>query len=68
MVVSSARLKDFMEKHEEVCMNILTPEDKTIILSQNNGHQSLNDVSPYPRPQLHYCKSIKAHTVTHLLL
>jgi hypothetical protein len=41
MVVSSARVKIFMEKHEEVCMNILIPEDKTIILSQNNEHQSM---------------------------
>jgi len=39
MVVSSARVKMFMEKHEEFCMDILTPEDETTALSQNNGHQ-----------------------------
>jgi DNA topoisomerase VI subunit B len=55
-----------MEKHE-VCMDILTPEDETTTLSQKNGHQSLNDLPSHPRPQLHHCKSIKAHTVTHLL-
>jgi DNA topoisomerase VI subunit B len=67
MVVSSARVKMFMEKHEEICMDILTPEDKTTTLSQKNEHQSLNDLPPHPRSQLHHCKSIKAHTITHLL-
>jgi hypothetical protein len=39
MVVSSARVKMFMEKYEEFCMDVLTPEDKTTTLSQNTGHQ-----------------------------
>jgi len=62
MVVSSARVKIFMEKYKEICMDILTPEDGTTTLSQNIGHQSFN-----PKPQLHHCKSMKAPTVTHLL-
>jgi hypothetical protein len=33
IVVSSARVKMFMEKHEEICMDILTPEDETKTLS-----------------------------------
>ena len=64
MVVSSARVKMFVEKHE-VCMVIMTPEDETTTLSQNNGHQSLNDLPPHPRLQLHHCKSIKTHTISH---
>jgi len=64
IVVSSARVKMFMEKYEEVCMDILTPEDETKTLSQNNGHQSLNDLPPHPRLQLHHCQSIKAPTIT----
>jgi hypothetical protein len=39
MVVSSARVKMFMEEHEEFCMDILIPEDETTTLSQNTGHQ-----------------------------
>ena len=39
MVVSSARIKMFMEKHEEFCMDILTPEGEITALSQNTGHQ-----------------------------
>ena len=38
MVVSSARVKMFMEKHEEFCIDILTPEDKDITPSQNNEY------------------------------
>jgi hypothetical protein len=56
-----------MEKHEEFYMDILSPEDETTTLSQNIGQQSLSDLPPHPRRQLHYCKSIKAHAVTHLL-
>jgi len=69
IVVSSARVKMFMEKHGEICMDILTPEDKTTTLSHNSGHQSLNDLLAHPRPQLHHCNSIKLpqyHAVTHL--
>jgi DNA topoisomerase VI subunit B len=56
----------FMEK-DEVWVEILTPEGKTTTLSRNNGHQSLNDLPPHSRPHLHHCKSIKAHTIIHLL-
>ena len=66
MVVSSARVKMFVEKHE-VCMVIMTPEDETTTLSQNNGHQSLNCLPSHSRPKLHHCKSLKTHSVMHLL-
>jgi hypothetical protein len=67
MVFSSARVKMFVEKYEEVCMDILTPEVEPTTLSQNNEHQPLNDLLPHPRPQLHHCKRIQTPTVTHLL-
>jgi hypothetical protein len=49
MVVSFSRAKMSVKKHEEVCMDILTLEYKTTTPSQNNGHQLLNDLPPYPR-------------------
>jgi len=47
-MVSSARVKMFVEKHEEICMDILTPEDETTTLSHNSGPQSLNDLHHIP--------------------